>query len=109
MRLKVILEKLNMLDVYEIRRATDEYVELVFYNEKQKDIDNTLNEMLGPPRKPAGVAPSQDDLGLTEEYGGIWDNQTLFVNECEGNTVMAMYWPWDDEVHTTLRMARLRK
>ena len=109
MRLKVILEKFSMLDVYEIRRATDEYVELVFYNDKQNEVDDILEDMLGSPRKPAGVKPSQDDLGLTREHGGIWDNQTLFVNECEGYTVMAMYWPWDDEVHTTLRMARLEK
>jgi hypothetical protein len=109
MSLKGILEEFSMLSVYEVRRATDEYVEIVFYNKKRNEIDHVLQRTLGPPRKPAGSEPSRDDLNLTREYGGIWLNQTLFVKASEGCAVMAMYWPWEDEVHTTLKMACLKR
>ena len=109
MSLKVILEEFGMPSVREVRRATDEYAEIVFYNEKLGEIDAVLRGMLGTPRKPAGLEPSSDDLNLTREYGGIWLNQTLFVGAYEGCEVMAMYWPWEDEVHTTLKMAYLKR
>lgn len=88
---------------------TDEYVELVFYNKKLREWDKIFSNILGPAKKPAGVKPSQDDLHLTKDYGGIWVNQTLFTKEFDDFTVIAMYWPWQDHVYTTLKMAHLRK
>lgn len=109
MTLKKILGRLNMESVYEVRRGTDEYVELVFYSDRTDEITDAVSEILGPPKKPAGVEPSPQDSDLTEPYGGIWDDQTLFSRNCDDFTVIAMYWPWQDEVHTTLKMARLKK
>ena len=109
MRLKKILERLSMESVCEVRRGTDEYVELVFYSDRIDEITGAVSEILGPPRKPAGVKPSPQDSDLTKAYGGIWGDQTLFAGDCDDFTVIAMYWPWQDEVHTTLKMARLKK
>jgi len=109
MRLKTILERLSMESVYEVRRGTDEYVEIVFYSDRIDEITDAVSEMLGPPRKPAGVGPSPQDSDLTKAYGGIWGDQTLFAKDCDDLTIIAMFWPWQDEVHTTLKMARLKK
>jgi len=109
MTLKKILERVNMESVFEVRRGTDEYVELVFYSNRIDEITGTVSEILGPPRKPSGMEPSREDSDLTTAYGGIWDDQTLFVGDCDDFTIIAMYWPWQDEVHTTLKMARLKK
>ncbi len=109
MKLKEIVQKCRMENVHEVRRITDDYVELVFYNKKLDQWNKTFFDILGPPKKPAGVKPSKEDLDLTEDYGGIWINQTLFRKEFGDSTVVAMYWPWQDEVHTTLKMANSKK
>lgn len=109
MNLKEIIDKCSMLNVHEVRHITDKYVELVFYNRTLDEWNKIFSDIFGLPKKPAGAKPSKDDLDLTEDYGGIRVNQTLFRKEFNGFTVMAMYWPWQDNVYTTLKMARLGK
>lgn len=109
MKLKQIIDKYGMRNVCEVRRITDDYAELVFYNRKLDRWNKILGDILGPPKKPAGREPSEDDRHLTKDYGGIWVNQTLFRKEFGDFTIMAMYWPWQDDIHTTLKMAQFRK
>jgi len=109
MTLKEVIDKCSMLNVYEVRRVTDEYGELVFYNKKINEWNQIFVDLLGPATKPAGVQPSEDDLHVTKDYGGIWTDQTLFKREFDDFTLIAMYWPWQDDIHTTVKMARLRE
>jgi hypothetical protein len=109
MTLKEIIDKGSMQNIYEVRHITDDYVELVFWNKKLDKWNKIFCDTLGPPKKPAGVRPSKEDLDLTKDYGGIWINQTLFRKEFGDLTVIAMYWPWQGDVHTTLKMANLKK
>ena len=122
MTLKKIIEKCSILSVHDKRIISDEYNELVFYN---KEIDKwnkifadvlgpaikpkVLIEVLGPAAKPAGVEPTEDDLQLTKDYGGIYNNQTLFRKEFDDVTVIVMLWPWEDDIHTTLKMVLFKK
>jgi len=62
------------------------------------------SEFFGPAIKPTGAKPDQESLQLTQSFGGIRDNQTLFKKELDGKTAIAMFWPWQDGVHTTLKM-----
>jgi hypothetical protein len=109
MTLKEIIDKSSMLSVKEVRRVTDDYGELVFDNRKLDEWNRVFTDILGPPTKPAGAQPSADDLDLTREYGGIWVNQTLFKREFDDFVLIAMYWPWQDNIHTTLKLAHVRK
>lgn len=109
MTLKAIIDKCSMPGVHEVRHITDDYGELVVHNSRIAEWDKILGDFLGPPKKPAGVEPSEDDLQMTKDYGGIWINQTLFKKEFEKFTLIAMYWPWQDDVHTTIKMAHLVK
>ena len=109
MTLKEIIEKCSKLSVYEQRDITDEYDELVFYNREIDEWNKIFIVILGQPTKPAGVKPTKDDLRLVEDYGGIDDNQTLFKKEFDDVTVIAMFWPWGDDVHTTLKIAFLKR
>ena len=105
MTLPEIIRQCNGLEISEQRSATDKYHELVFYN---KDIDQwnkIFTDILGPPVKPQGEAPTQKDLELTNDYGSIYDNQTLFKKKFDHATVIAMFWPWRDGEHTTLKLA----
>jgi hypothetical protein len=107
MTLDDILVQARDLGIYERRSLSDEYCELVFFS---RDLDawlRILSGSLGVPRKPAGREPTQADLGLTSNTGGIRINQTLFEKELGGKTVIAKIWPWDDERYMTLKMAML--
>ena len=104
---KDIFQELEQLNIKEIRVKEEEYVEVVFLNNDLDHWYKTLASHLGEPRKPAGQEPTQVDLDLTNDSGGIWVNQTLFEKTFEKVTVIAKFWPWGDEVHITLKMALL--
>ena len=109
MTLKEIIQRCSMLSIFEKRDSADEYNELVFYS---KDIDQWYKifaDILGPAAKPEGVKPTKDVSALTKDYGGIYENQTLFKKEFDGATVIAMFWPWQSGVHTTLKLVLLKK
>jgi hypothetical protein len=109
MTLKEILDRCGLLEVEERRHEDEAYIELVVYN---KDIDEwhkILSEALGPPAKPAGKSPPKDLVRLTREYGGILNDQTLFVREFDDVTVMIMFWPWGNGKYTTMKMILLEK
>jgi hypothetical protein len=107
--LKEIIQKCGSLDVYEKRRTEGEYCELVFFNKDEKDWARLLTDILGTAAKPPEAKPSEEDSRLAKDYGGIYSGQTLFKKEFDGDTVIAMFWPWQDRTHTTLKMALIRK
>ena len=108
MMLKEIMEKCSGLNIDEQRSITDDYVELVFLNKEIGAWRKVLTDSLGPEIKPAGVEPTESDLDLTKDFGGIHDNQTLFKKALDELVVIAMLWPWQDGVHTTLKIALLK-
>lgn len=109
MTLREIIERCSMLRVQERRHQDETYGELVFYKEEINEWHRILSEVLGPAVKPAGIRPTKDLVDLTKEYGGIRTGQTLFVREFDDVTVMAMFWPWEDGLHATLKITLLEK
>jgi len=105
MTLKEIIEKCNTLAVREKRSVTDEYCELVFYSKDTDEWDKVFTEIFGKAVKPSGTKPTKEDLRLTENYGGIHANQTLYKKEADNTTIIAMFWPWQDNSNTTLKLA----
>ena len=104
MTLKEIVERFDNLAVYEERTSSDEYFELVFYNKECDKWHEVLSEALGPAAKPVGAKPTAEHLKLVVEYGGLRPDQTLFIKGFNGITVIAMLWPWQDDLHTTLKI-----
>lgn len=109
MELKEIIEKLKALNIYEERFVADDYYEVVFYTKDNDRWIKLFTEILGPVTKPAGTAPSKEDAELTQKYGGVRDSQTLFKKEVGNNIIAVMFWPWQDEVRTTLKIAFIAK
>lgn len=109
MTLREIIERCRMLEVDEERCHSDEYHELVFYTQEIDAWQKIMAEVLGPAVKPPGKKPSRDHLRLTEDYGGIWADQTLFKKDFNEVTVIAMFWPWQDGIHATLKMVLLER
>jgi len=79
--LKEIINKGQKLGIKEKRRFSDEYCELIVFSKELNEWINIFTEFLGPALKPAGVKPTLDDLALTKDYGGIYENQILFKKD----------------------------
>jgi hypothetical protein len=109
MELKEITDCFSGLKVVEKRCITEDFVELVFQNQQVDDWHRILAAFLNEPVKPKGQEPTKKDLQLTAKTGGIRLEQTLFEKEFENGTIIAKFWPWMDNMHITLRMAKLIK
>ncbi len=109
MKLEEIMCEFGHLGIREERCRTDDYGELVFYNREIDEWTKIFADILGPAMKPAGVEPTEEHLSLARDHGGVWAEQTLFKREFGDATVIAMFWPWQDDRHTTLKIALVRK
>ena len=81
-----------------------EYGELVFFSEDLPEWEASLQRHLGPPVK-AKLQPVTPELkAVTEPFGELFDHQTLYLKETSGTRMIAMLWPWRDNIHTTLKL-----
>jgi len=95
------------LPIDEQRQRREQYVELVFFTRDTARWTETLATHLGAPAKPPGTAPTAEQRQLASAHGGIHANQTLFYGTSDGARIIAMFWPWQDGQHTTLKLALL--
>lgn len=107
MELIDLIEKLKHLEYSQKKYHVDrhgEYAQLVFSNQHMKEWLECIGDMLGEPVKTAQQPVSEEIIGLTEEFGEIFDHQTLFYREIDSHRVIAMFWPWKDREFTTLKI-----
>ena len=109
MTAKEVIDRFSGLGIYEKRCIKNDYVEIVFFNNEITEWSKRVIEIFGSPLKPAGANPNKEDADLTKKHGGIYDNQTLFKKEFDDCIMIAMFWPWQDNKHTTLKIALLPK
>jgi hypothetical protein len=107
MKLEEIIDKCGGLSIREKRCVTEDYIELVFYSKELEKWSRIISDILGPANKPAGVKPTTDDLNLTKNSGGIRFDQTLYGKVFKDDIIIAMFCPWQDDLHTTLKMTLL--
>jgi len=103
-----IIEKCSAFEICEKRSVSDDYCELVFLNKETEKWNKVLTEVLGPAVKPRKIRPSKEDSLITKNFGGVYDDQVLYKKEFGGINIIAMLWPWQDGVHTTLKIALLK-
>ena len=106
--MKEIIEQFTIFDLYEKRVITDDYAELVFYNKDLDEWNKIFVAIFGQAKKPEGAKTTQEDLELTNDYGGVYESQTLFKKEENGVVTIAMLWPWQSGDYTTLKIICLK-
>ena len=106
--LSEIMSGAEGLGVHEERKRGEDYCELVVYSRDIQKWADILSGILGPPAKPAGRGATKEDGDITGKFGGITEEQTLFKKEGREGTVIAMFWPWQDGEHTTLKIAVIK-
>ena len=112
MELIDIITKLKHLEYSQKKYHVDrhgEYAQLVFPNEHTDTWLESVGELLGPPIKTANQPVSEKIIALTEDFGEIFDHQTLFYIEAQSKRIIAMLWPWQNQELTTLKVMVLNK
>ena len=107
MKLSEIIERFGDLAIHAKRASADDYCELVFHSKDTAQWCKAITGVLGSAVKPSNIKPTKEDLRIADAYGGIQAGQTLFKKDFEGHSIIAMLWPWQDQAHTTLKIALL--
>ena len=81
-----------------------EYAQLVFDRRHLPAWMEALSKILGSPLKTDGQPVTEDIIRITEDFGEIFDHQTLYYREIDGQRIMAMFWPWSDQEAITLKI-----
>ena len=109
MEIKEIIERCKGFEIYQQRMVSDNYAELVMYTKEMFKWSVIFNEIFGDPVSPAGINPTAEDMQITREYGGIFTDQTLHKKDFPENTIIAMFWPWQDGKRITVKVVILAK
>lgn len=107
MTISSFFNQFNMLSVYQQRETKDNYHECVVCNTGMDQWLDMLENVLGQAIKPFGVEPSPEHTQISNSFGGIFRNQILFHKKVGSDTVIAMVWPWQNNMYTTVKIARL--
>ncbi|MDJ0874553.1 MAG: hypothetical protein QNJ02_04745 [Desulfobacterales bacterium] len=81
-----------------------EYAQLVFDRRDLQEWNRAVENMLGPPVKTEDQPVTDELIRLTEDFGEIFDHQTLFCVEKNDQRILAMFWPWRDSHLVTLKI-----
>jgi len=109
MNLNEITKRFECLRISEKRLNNEGYCELIVYTEDKEKWTNILNEIFGPPMKAEGIDPSKHDCQLTAHCGGIRKNQISFMREVDDSIIVAVLWPWNNGICTTLKISKIKK
>ena len=101
-----LLEEAKNVPILELRADDNEEVEFVLKVGELEKLGTLLQSFFGEPVKPKGQAPSKEAEVLTEPFGGIRDNQTLYHTKYNGRSCFAMIWPWGDGKLATVKIFR---
>ncbi|MBD3243189.1 MAG: FMN-binding protein [Chitinivibrionales bacterium] len=100
-----LLEACKDLPIEERREVRGDYCEMVIYARDMDRWITSVSQVLGEAAKPMGQAPKAADSAITEKFGGIDKNQTLFRKDEQERATIAMFWPWGDGEHVTMKLA----
>lgn len=101
-----LLQQIKKVHLEEKRTDLPEWLEVVVDKGHLEEMRPILENYFGPPLKPAGQAPSREARKIVEGLGGVRPNQTLYHAEKNGAAYLAMFWPWEDGILTTVKIGQ---
>jgi len=104
-----ILKQCEQLKVEEDRVNSGSFCEQVVFANEMDQWNQVLTDALGPAVKPAGQKTTPQYFALTVDYGGIFDDQTLFYKKFKEISILAMLWPWKSKIFVTLKIASFQE
>jgi hypothetical protein len=99
-----IRDEVRLLGFETLRSDNSNYFEAVFIKEELAKLNERLKNFFGEPAWPSkDKLTSQMDEAI-KDFGGIQSGQTLYFRSKGVNSLFAMLWPWQDGVHTTIKI-----
>ncbi len=106
MRYDLFLQELKKFPNIELRSDEPECFEFVVKTSDLPKVHTVLETFFGKPMKPAGTRASSEAKKMTEAYGGIRDDQTLYHLESEELYYYSLIWPWANGQSVTVKVIR---
>ena len=107
MKLTDFISKFENLHPFQNKYHCDrrgEYAQLIFNHRDLPQLYQIIQDMLGSPVKTEDQPVTDELVRLTEDFGGIFDHQTLFWMEKANQRILVMFWPWRDGHRVTLKI-----
>ena len=89
-----------------LRLDCDNRFEAVIVKDELQKLVSRLELFFGSPAWPSQNRLSFQARQLIEGFGGIMQGQTLYLRDAGKDTVFAMLWPWQDGLHTTVKVVK---
>ncbi len=99
-----VMRKAKKIEHEQTRRESEDYLEMVMFRHSLKDLDGLFEGYFGPALKRPGEEPQADAERLTNRYGGIAKDQTLYHARRDSARHLAMVWPWADGKRMTVKI-----
>jgi hypothetical protein len=87
-----------------LRTESDAYFEVVFLKNKLGEYTAALDGVFGKILWPSDNPIAPDVKAVIAQYGSVMPGQTLYAAQEGSHVLFAMFWPWGDREHITLKM-----
>lgn len=104
MDFRQMLFEIKKRPLQELRAHSDNYFEAVMSATQLVAAEDVLVSYFGVPLKPAGLSPSGDANHFSRPYGGIRQNQTMYLRKEKSGNEIAFLWPWGNGALVTLKI-----
>jgi hypothetical protein len=104
MEFSEIKEEVRTVGFETLRTDCDNYFEGVVVKNELANLNGRLGKMLGEPAWPSKNRLSYQMQESVKAFGGIMPGQTLYFKSEGPDAVFAMLWPWQDGMHTTVKI-----
>ena len=103
MEFKTLRERLGEINFEMVRADSDAYFEAVLTSDEYDNTALKLKETLGEPIYYGSGRLSSEVRKKISAFGGITKGQVLYYRWERIKDIFAMFWPWRDGQHITLK------
>ena len=106
MQFEKVKKQIQCVVFNDIRSDEPGYFEAVILKDKLQALTENLEISFGKAAFPSDSGLSVPMEQAVSEFGGIREGQTLYFWGTDHDCIFAMLWPWQDQQHITLKLAR---
>lgn len=106
MRFDQLKEEVKSVNFDALRMDCDNLLEAVVVNRELDKLTKRLEGFFGLPAWPSKKGLSFKMRKAIDTYGGIQPGQILYFRNAQEGELFAMLWPWQDGLHTTVKIIK---
>jgi len=101
-----LIGRLRESPLSELRVCRGDYLEAVVSSDAVEAVKSLLDSYFGSPFKAEGKSAFPEAVSYAEAYGGVREDQTLYLHTGTAANEVALLWPWGSGSAVTLKLAR---